>query len=382
MQTRNLILLPLLLLCTLLRAQVAAPVGGNSLWMTKSGEEYLNRLLEDIDQAHSTIEMEYYWFDADKAGKLVRDALIRKAQEGVKVRVLMDNLITLMAPEYFYQKMRKAGIEVAYVHDFDKLCLGESVASIFGFRDHRKIVVIDGAIAYTGGINFNNQTIYVWHDTQVRIEGPAAAQPRAIFEQGWSHFTSGTAAPAIAAKKAGDAVVQALSTVSRDTTLTHLYVEKLNAAKHYFYLQTPYFGPPPQVLQALKDAAARGVDVRLLFPAECDWGFMNSLTQDYIPELIASGMRVFVYNGVYDHSKLFVTDDSLASCGTVNLDGRSFHTNWEDTLLFYDRESVQQVKQSYLDLEAQCQEMDASYPQAKGLSKAWRRFLRKIYRIL
>lgn len=183
MQTRNLILLPLLLLCTLLRAQVAAPVGGNSLWMTKSGEEYLNRLLEDIDQAHSTIEIEYYWFDADKAGKLVRDALIRKAQEGVKVRVLMDNLITLMAPEYFYRKMRKAGIEVAYVHDFDKLCLGESVASIFGFRDHRKIVVIDGAIAYTGGINFNNQTIYVWHDTQVRIEGPAAAQPRAILSK-------------------------------------------------------------------------------------------------------------------------------------------------------------------------------------------------------
>lgn len=382
MQTRNLILLPLIFLCITLRAQVGAPVGGNTLWMTKSGEEYLNRLLEDLDQAQSTIEMEYYWFDADKAGQLVRDALIRKAQEGVKVRVLMDNLITLMAPEYFYQKMRKAGIEVAYVHDFDKLCLGESAASIFGFRDHRKIVVIDGAIAYTGGINFNNQTIYVWHDTQVRIEGPAAAQPRAIFEQGWGHFTGGTAAPAIPVKKAGNAVVQAFSTVSRDTTLTHLYVEKLNAAKDYFYLQTPYFGPPPQVLQALKDAAARGVDVRLLFPAECDWGFMNSLTQDYIPELIASGMRVFVYNGVYDHSKLFVTDDCLASCGTVNLDGRSFHTNWEDALLFYDRESVQQVKQSYLDLEAQCQEMDASYPQAKGLSKAWRKFLRKIYRIL
>ena len=177
-------------------------------------------------------------------------------------------------------------------------------------------------------------------------------------------------------------MVQALSTVSRDTTLTHLYVEKLNAAKHYFYLQTPYFGPPPQVLQALKDAAARGVDVRLLFPAKCDWGFMNSLTQDYIPELIAAGMRVFVYNGVYDHSKLFVTDDRLASCGTVNLDGRSFHTNWEDTLLFHDKESALRVKQAYLDLEAQCQEMDASYPQAKGLSKAWRKFLRKIYRIL
>lgn len=382
MQTRNLILLPLLLLCTLLRAQVAAPVGSNSLWMTKSGEEYLNRLLEDIDQAHSTIEMEYYWFDADKAGQLVRDALIRKAQEGVQVRILVDNLVTPGSPEFFFERMRKAGADIQYVHDFDKLCLGQSVASFFGFRDHRKLVIVDGSIAYTGGINFNNQTIYVWKDTQVRIEGPAAAQVRAIFEQAWGHFTGGTAAPAIQARKAGNAVVQAWSTVSRDTTLTHLYVEKLNEAKDYFYLQSPYFGPPQAVLKALKDAAARGVDVRLLFPTECDWGFMNSLTQDYIPELAAAGIRVFLYDGVYDHSKLFVTDDRLASCGTVNLDGRSFHTNWEDTLLFYDKESVLRVKESYLRVEAKCTEMDAGYPKAKGLSKAWRKFLRKIYRIL
>lgn len=382
MQKRNFILFLLAFLCTALRAQVAEPVGGNTLWLTKSGEQYLNRLLEDIDGARSTIEMEYYWFDSDDAGQLVREALIRKAQEGVKVRILIDNLITLMSPEAFYQKMRKAGVEVAYVHDFEKLCPGESVASVFGYRDHRKIVVIDGAIAYTGGINFNNQTIYVWHDMQVRVEGPAAAQSRALFEQSWRDLAGGTAAPAIPVKPVGTAVVQTYGTVSRDTTLTRLYVQKLNEAKDYFYLQTPYFGPPPQVLQALKDAAARGVDVRLLFPEKCDWGFMNSLTQDYIPELIAAGMRVFVFNGVYDHSKLFVMDDTLASCGTVNMDGRSFHTNWEDTLLFYDKESVQQVKQAYLDVEAQCVEMDASYPQAKGLSKAWRKFLRKIYHIL
>jgi cardiolipin synthase len=366
----------------MLRAQVGAPVGGNDFWMTKSGEEYLNRLLEDLDQAQSTIEMEYYWFDADKAGNLVRDAIVRKAREGVQVRILVDNLVTPGSPEFFFERMRKAGADVQYVHDFNKLCLGQSVGSFFGFRDHRKLVIVDGSIAYTGGINFNNQTIYVWKDTQVRIEGPAAAQVRAIFEQAWGHFTGGTAAPAIQAKKAGNAVVQAWSTVSRDTTLTHLYVEKLNEAKDYFYLQSPYFGPPQPVLKALKDAAARGVDVRLLFPTECDWGFMNSLTQDYIPELAAAGIRVFLYDGVYDHSKLFVTDDRLASCGTVNMDGRSFHTNWEDTLLFYDKESVLKVKESYLRVEAECTEMDATYPQAKGLSKAWRKFLRKIYRIL
>ena len=365
-----------------MRAQAPAPVGGNSLWMTKSGAEYLERLLQDIDGARNAIEIEYYWFDKDSAGRFVRDALIRKAQEGVQVRVIMDNLITPMAPEAFYRKMRKAGVKLVYVHDFEKLCPGQAVASVFGYRDHRKIVVIDGHIAYTGGINFNNETIYVWHDTQVRIEGPAAAQPRALFEESWALFTGEAAAPVLPAREMGTAVVQTVGSVSRDTTLTHLYVQTLNQARQYFYLQTPYFGPPPEVLQALKDAAARGVDVRLLFPAKCDWGFMNSLTQDYIPELIASGIRVFVYNGVYDHSKLFVTDDHLSSCGTVNLDGRSFHTNWEDAFLFYDRGSALQVKKSFLDLQAQCAEMDASYPQAKGLSKSWRRFLRKIYHIL
>ena len=384
LQKRNLTTLLLLFLCWLLPAQAEQwnPAGGNSLWITKSGKEYLDRLLLDIDGAQSTIEMEYYWFDADKVGNLVRDAIIRKAREGVQIRILVDNLTTPGSPEFFFERMRKAGADVKYVHDLEKMCPGQAVASYFGFRDHRKIVVVDGRIAYTGGINFNNQTIYVWKDTQVRIEGPAAAQLRALFQQSWSKLTGEAAAPEIQVEPVGSAVVQAIGKESRDSTLTRLYVQKLKEAKEYFYLQTPYFGPPPQVLQALKDAAARGVDVRLLFPEKSDWGFMNSLTHDFIPELIASGIRVFQYSGTYDHSKIFVTDDCLASCGTVNMDGRSFYTNWEDTLLFYDRESVLQIKETFLDVQAECSEMDASYPKAKGINKAWRKFLRKIYHIL
>lgn len=384
MQKHKLIALVLLFLCWLCPAQVPSfePTGGNTLWMTKSGEEYLQRLLQDIDAARTTIEMEYYWLDADKAGNLVRNALVKKAQEGVRVRILVDNFITPGSPEWFFDRMRREGVQVEYVHNLEKMCPGQAVASYFGFRDHRKIVVIDGRTAYTGGINFNNQTIYVWKDTQVRIEGPAAGQMRALFEQGWADLAGGTAAPEIPVEPVGTAVVQAWGSVSRNTTLTRLYVQKLSEAKEYFYLQTPYFGPPPQVLEALKDAAARGVDVRLLFPEKCDWGFMNALTADFIPELIAAGIRVFKFNGVYDHSKLFVTDDRLACCGTVNLDGRSFHINWEDTLLFYDRESALEVKESFLNVQEQSTEMDASYPQAKGISKAWRKFLRKIYRIL
>lgn len=384
MQKRNLITLLLLFLYWFLPAQEVQwnPVGGNSVWITKSGKEYMDRLLLDIDGAQSTIEMEYYWFDADKAGNLVRDAVIRKAKEGVRIRILVDNLTTPGSPEFFFNRMRKAGADVKYVHDLEKMCPGQAVASFFGFRDHRKIVVIDGRIAYTGGINFNNQTIYVWKDTQVRIEGPAAAQLRALFQQSWTKLTGEVSAPEIRVEPVGSAVVQAVGKESRDSTLMRLYVQKLNEAKEYFYLQTPYFGPPPQVLQAFKDAVARGVDVRLLFPEESDWGFMNALTHDFIPELIASGIRVFLYSGTYDHSKLFVMDDCLASCGTVNMDGRSFYTNWEDALLFQDRESALLIKETFLNVQAECSEMDASYPQAKGINKAWRKFLRKIYRIL
>ena len=384
LQKRNLASLLLLFLCWLLPAQEELwnPVEGNSLWITKSGKEYLDRLLLDIDGARNTIEMEYYWFDADNAGNLVRDAIVRKAREGVQIRILVDNLTTPGLPEFFFERMRKAGAKVQYVHNLEKMCPGQAVASFIGFRDHRKIVVVDGRIAYTGGINFNNQTIYVWKDTQVRIEGPAAAQLRALFQQSWSKLTGEAVSPDIQVEPVGNAVVQAIGKESRDSTLTRLYVQKLNEAKEYFYLQTPYFGPPHQVLQALKDAAARGVDVRLLFPEKSDWGFMNSLTHDYVPELVASGIRVFMYSGTYDHSKIFVMDDCLASCGTVNMDGRSFCINWEDTLLFYDRESVLAMKEAFLSIQAKCAEMDASYPQAKGISKAWRKFLRKIYRIL
>ena len=172
MQKRNLILLLFVFLCAGLHAQAPAPVGGNTLWMTKSGEQYLTRLLQDIDQARSTIEVEYYWFDTDSAGRFVRDALIRKAQEGVQVRVLMDNLITPLAPEAFYRKMRKAGVKVTYVHDFEKLCPGQSVASVFGYRDHRKIVVIDGRIAYTGGINLTTRPFTYGRTRRCALKAP------------------------------------------------------------------------------------------------------------------------------------------------------------------------------------------------------------------
>ena len=378
MQKRKLIALLLVFLCRLLPAQEMAgpPVGGNSLWSTKSGEEFLARLLEDMDAAQSTIEMEYYWLSPDESGRKVRDALIGKAREGVRVKVLLDNLITPFAPESFYDAMRKAGAEVRYVHDFDKMGPFESVGSIFGPRDHRKIVVIDGRIAYTGGINFCNHAIREWQDTQVRVEGPVAAQLQRLFSQSWQHF-GGEAGEPDSPAPAGDAMAVAFGTSGR-AQLDSFYVGLLQKAQSYVYLQTPYFAPPRELVDALKDCAARGVDVRVLVPEASDWGFMNELTREYAVELMRAGVGVYIYEGIYDHTKIFVWDNKIACCSTVNLDYRSLRTNWEDGLLFYDAQSISHFREIFLEEAGRSRLLGEDAQPAKGFRKLVRSILLKM----
>ena len=394
MQKRNLIVLVLLCLCRLLPAQEVpaalqpyassiarhygySPVAGSALWSTKSGEAYAQRLLQDIEEARYSIALEYYWFSNETAGRVFRDALIQKAQEGVQVRVLMDNLICPTAPEAYYDKLRKAGAQVRYQHEFSSMCTGKAIASIFGYRDHRKIAVIDGRIAYTGGINLCDHAIYQWQDTQIRLEGPAAAQLSALFEAAWAqNGGSQSEDPSPAPAPAGKAITQVIGS-NGDITMEEAFVWAIQRAERYFYIQTPYMAPTPGVLEAIKACAQRGIDVRILVPERCDWEFMNVLTKDYFPELLEAGVRIFVYSQGYDHTKLFVSDNSLACCGTVNLDYRSLVTNWEDAVLFYDSDSVLHFKSLFLDVAAQSTEVQQAQT-AKGLKKAYRKLLRSL----
>ena len=377
MQKRNLAFLTLLLLCWLLPAQNrSSALGGNTLWSTKDGGEFLERLIQDIGEARNTVELEYYWFDTGSSGRRMRDALMAKAQEGVTVRLIIDNLITPFAPEAYYDKMRKAGVELYYVHDFKKMGPFTAVGSILGPRDHRKIAVIDGRIAYTGGMNFYDPALFEWTDTQVRVEGPAATQLWELFAQTWQKFAHETLEPASPAP-VGEVVAEAFGTSGKaqlDTTYTAL----LNKADKYFYLQTPYYAPPRELVDAFKAAAARGVDVRLLVPEKSDWGFMNELTQEYSVELMRAGVNIYVYQGAYDHTKIFVMDDSLACCSTVNMDYRSLRTNWENGFYFYDPESVQHFKDLFLDVASRSVVLGPDAQPAKGFRKGYRDFLRKL----
>ena len=356
---------------------MSAPVGGNRIWSTKSGEEFLQRLLEDISQARSSVELEYYWFDTDSSGRKVRQALMDKAREGISVKLLMDNLITPFAPESFYDAMRKAGVEVLYVHDFTKMGPFKAVGSIFGPRDHRKIAVIDESIAYTGGMNFYDEALSSWKDTQVRVEGPAAGQLRNLFEQSWRQLGGSPLESNVSVSPAGDAVAQAFGTWEK-ARLDAYFIELLEKADQYFYLQTPYFAPPRELVDAFKAAAGRGIDVRILVPEKSDWGFMNELTHEYAVELMRAGIGVYVYEGTYDHTKIFVWDDKMACCSTVNLDYRSLRTNWEDGLLFYDAQSIRHFKEIFLEEAGRSRLLGEDAEPAKGFRKLIRNILLKM----
>lgn len=381
MKKRQLLTFLLLLLCRFLSAQVIfEPVEGNRLWSTKDGLQFLSRIMEDMEGAQTAIDIEYYWFAEDEAGTRVRDLLIRKAREGVQVRLIMDNLITPFAKESFYEPMRKAGVDLRFVHALEKMGPFQAVGSIFGERDHRKIVVIDGHIAYTGGMNFYQRALVEWVDTQIRVEGPVALQMRALFQDSWERMGGGEL-ESFPEQPAGDVTAQVVGT-SRREQLDALYVQALRGAKEYFYLQTPYFAPPPTIMEALKEAAARGVDVRMMVPAKSDWEFMNMLTREYGIDLFRAGVKVYVYNVRYDHTKIFICDDILSSCGTVNMDYRSLRINWEDAVLFHGRESALHFKERFLEEMAQAKPIGPEDQPIKGIKKAWLGFVQWLQPIL
>ena len=375
MQKRKLILLLLVFQYWLVPAQNRSnAVGGNALWSTKSGEAFLDRMLQEVAAAQHSVEIEYYWFAQDRSGQRVKDALMAKAREGVKVRLIMDNLITPAARESYYQEMKDAGVELYYTHPFEKRGPLRALGSILGPRDHRKIIIIDGRIAYTGGMNFYDQAIYDWIDTQVRVEGPAATQLWMLFAQTWEMLAGETLEPASPAP-VGTVVAEAFGTEGKarvDTTFMAL----LKQAKDYFYLQTPYFVPPQELVDAFKTCAARGVDVRIVIPQKCDWGFMNELTRECAVELMRAGVGIYVYLGAYDHSKVFVIDDKLASCSTVNMDYRSLRTNWEDGFYFYDPESVGHFKAMVDQVIDQSLPLSPDSQPSEGFRRGYRKFLK------
>lgn len=354
--------------------------GGNTLTYTKNGEEFLSSLLEDIAQARESINLEFYWFATDKVGRQVRDALIRKAREGVKVRVLLDNMVTPSAPKLFYDKMVQAGGEVRYANDFERLNFGKSFSNVFCFRDHRKIAVIDHCITYTGGINFCAPAIHDWDDLEFRVVGPVAVEMERLFAREWER-TGGTPFLIPEAGAGEGSLLMQVIPGNASAQIADIYANVVRHAREYIYIQTPYYVPPPQLQEAILDAGRRGVDVRIVL-AKSDHDFMDEAARDYYAGLVEAGVRLSRRQDKFDHAKTFVADGEILSCGTQNLDKRSFFLNLENSLFVYDPALAEEFTALFLDIEAISTPMSAADGEARGLRKLWRGFLRLISPLL
>ena len=365
-------------LVKLLRKGMASPVSqAEDLKIFTSGQEKLESLMADIRAARKYIHMEYFYFRKGRMGTAFRELLMQKAREGVKVRFIRENIANFDISPSYYNEMRKAGVEVVKFTPTFSNILG--LAAKLNYRDHRKIVVIDGEIAYTGGMNISDDYYDGWRDTHLRFTGESVAALQMYFLDAF--ITSGgkidapfaelfptvannkrpdgqsgpDSGPALAASRqpekiASRSVPVQLVPGDPDTPwpfLTLGLVWILNHAKKYVWLQSPYFMPPESLLDAIKSAALRGVDVRVMMPRKADISLLTPINRSYYLELLRAGVRLFRNDGPFIHSKTFVSDDYVSMVGSCNLDYRSLELSYEMNTYMYGPETAAQCREIF-----------------------------------
>ena len=375
---------------------------GNDFEIITQGRRKFELLCEDILQAKEYIHMEYFKFGNDEGGKAIKDLLMRKAREGVRVRFILENIANFPIRPRYYNDMREAGVEVVRFTNPRSHFL-KFVTSI-NFRNHRKIVVIDGKIGYTGGMNINDNYFNRWRDTHLRITGPAVASLQYAFMDSWLTAGATIDQPLIdyypSAIAAGEALVgedhataamagrqpepgrvhpryaaaeYGLSSAAAPAgklvqivpdepdlpmpMLLYSYEWIIQHARKYIWLQTPYFVPPEPVLDAMKVAALSGVDIRIMLPERADNFITRPANRAYYEEILQAGVRLFLRQGEFIHSKTLVCDDYLSSIGSANIDSRSFDINYEINTYIYDEETALKCKAIYEEDLEKCREL-------------------------
>ena len=360
----------------------------NSFEIITFGARKRELLLEDIRKAQKYIHLEYFRFGNDASGREVRDALLKKASEGVEVRFINNNMSAWRIPTSYFEDMRKGGMEVK---NFTSIRYGWHIWLMrLNHQDHRKMVIIDGKVAYTGGMNINDNYFCRWRDTHLRIEGPVIARLQVSFIDTWFscggklnrplpyYFDipmEGGAAPL--KDKLLQVVTDAPEFPLPSSQLAYEWI--LQNAREYVYIQTPYFIPPTSFLHALKGAALRGVDVRLMLPKEVDTPLIGWANRSYYEECLEAGVRIFERSGAFIHCKTLVADDAVSIVGATNLDARSFGINNEVNTFAYDRETALACKEIFLDDPAALEEI--LLPTWKETHREHRQYFSQIIRL-
>ncbi len=322
---------------------------GNELKLFVDGNSTFDAVMEDIDKAEQYILVQFFIVHDDGIGNRLKGHLIRKASEGVEIRFLYDEVGCHTTPKTFWDEMRAAGIEVAPF----LTTKGKGNRFQLNFRNHRKIVVVDGHTAFVGGHNVGDEYLGLskefgpWRDTHLRCVGPAVCGVQISFAEDWFWATHKRLDLQWAPRTRGQgAEVLALGTGPSDQleSCSLMYVRAINSAQERFWVASPYFVPDGSVLSALQLAALRGVDVRLVVPEKPDHKLVWLACFHCLKQLDLPGIRVYRYNQGFMHQKTFLVDDRWAAVGTANMDNRSFRLNFELTMLVDDDDFCKQIE--------------------------------------
>jgi len=340
-------------------------LGSNAVELLIDGEKTFDSIMEGIDQARNYILVQFYIIHDDGLGRRLKRGLLEKAAQGVKIYLLYDEIGSHSLPKSYIQEMRSAGIAV---HSFQST-RGSSNRFQLNFRNHRKIVVVDGNTGWIGGHNVGDEYLGLsskfgsWRDTHVKITGPAVLELQVSFleDYHWATDTVPDVAWEPVAAPAGDGAVLILPSGPADDleTASLMYQQAIHSAKQRIWIASPYFIPDESVISALHLAALRGVEVRILIPDVSDKKLVYYSAYAFIGELLAEGIEIYRYLPGFLHEKVFLVDDLFVGIGTANFDNRSFRLNFEITALIVDSEMTGEVEQMFLDDFAQSRKMTA-----------------------
>src|SRR5699024_666115 len=322
----------------------------NEVSIYTDGREKFDALLQDIEHATDHIHIQYYIIHEDGLGKELVNALTKKAEQGVHVRVLYDDMGSRGISSHFYKKLKHAGglVEVFFPHFH------------LNYRNHRKLAIIDGKIGYVGGFNVGDEYLGLdekfgyWRDTHLRTKGKVVHALQTRFILDWNQASKSHKFiyeerffPEISVAGIVGAQIVSSGPDTEWQQIKNGYVKMINSAKEYIYMQTPYFIPDDSLLDALKIAALSGVDVRLMVPDKPDHMFVYWATLSNVGELLKAGAKVYIYRNGFIHAKTLAVDDTTASVGTANVDHRSFRLNFEVNAFLYDQKTTAELRLAF-----------------------------------
>ncbi len=322
-----------------------------------NGDETFREILESLKSATHHIHLEYYIVRHDHIGQEIKEILIQKVKEGVKVRFLFDAVGSLQLSKKYISELRQAGVEII---PFGPVRL-PFLNSKINFRNHRKIIVIDGTVGFVGGLNIGDEylgrveSFGFWRDTHMMLKGEAVRSLQLIFLQDWYYMTNQNIlsadylSPVLEENIHGGVQLIAGGPDNEWSVIKNIFFSMITSAEKSVWIASPYFIPDEDIFSALKVAALSGVDVRLLMPQRPDKKIVFYASRSYFPELLEAGVKIYEYKKGFMHSKIVIVDEELASIGTSNMDMRSFHLNFEVNAFLYRTRSTQKLVKEYMN---------------------------------